>query len=52
MGFGGIFITLGIRRHVGPTSRTTRATIALTLLVALGGTAAAVILEARAANPW
>jgi hypothetical protein len=52
MGFGAIWAWLGLR-HVGePLPRGPRIAAALLLLVAVGGTVAAVILEGRAARPW
>ncbi len=50
IGFGGIWLWLGLRR--GPAGRASRIAAALLLLLAAAGTAAAVILEGRAARPW
>jgi hypothetical protein len=50
--YGGILIGLGVRRPARPAGRGLRLTMALALLVAAAGTAAAVALEAKAAQPW
>jgi hypothetical protein len=52
MGFGVIWAWQGIRRISGPTPLSSRVAAALFLLLAVGGTVAAVILEGRAARPW
>ena len=52
LGFGAISVGLGLRRHVGPTALPLRLATILTLVVAAAGLVAAVMLEARAANPW
>jgi hypothetical protein len=52
MGFGAIWGWLGIRRAAGTPPRGSRVAAALFLLLAVGGTVAAVILEGRAARPW
>lgn len=52
MGFGAIWGWQGIRRVVGSPPRGSRVAAALFLLLAAGGTVAAVILEGRAARPW
>jgi hypothetical protein len=51
MGFGAIWGWLGLRRPV-PLPRGPRLAAALLLLLAVGGTVGAVILESRAARPW
>ena len=52
MGFGAIWGWLGLRRVVGTPTRGARMAAALFLLLAVGGTVAAVILEGRAVRPW
>jgi hypothetical protein len=52
MGFGAIWAWLGLRRVGGSPPRGPRVAAALFLLLAVGGTVAAVILEGRAARPW
>jgi fatty acid desaturase len=52
MGFGAIWGWLGLRRTAGTPRRGARMAAALFLLLAVGGTVAAVILEGRAARPW
>ena len=52
MGFGAIWIWLSLRRFSGPAPRRSRVAAAVFLLLAVGGTVAAVILEGRAASPW
>jgi hypothetical protein len=52
MGFGAIWSWLGLRRGAGTTARGARMAATLFLLLAAGGTVAAVILEGRAARPW
>lgn len=52
MGFGAIWAWQGIRRVRGATPLHSRVAAALFLLLAAGGTVAAVILEGRAARPW
>ena len=52
MGFGAIWGWLGLRRIAGAPTRGGRMAAALFLVLAVGGTVAAVILEGRAARPW
>jgi hypothetical protein len=52
MAYGGILIALGLRRPPRPAGTPLRLAMAVALLVAVAGTAAAAILEARAARPW
>jgi hypothetical protein len=52
MGFGAIWAWLGLRRPGVPLPRGPRLAAVVLLLVAVGGTVAAVILEGRAARPW
>jgi hypothetical protein len=52
MGFGAIWGWLGARRPAEALPRGPRLAAALFLLLAVGGTVAAVILEGRAARPW
>jgi hypothetical protein len=52
MGFGAIWAGLGVRRLGGSPPRSSRLAAVLFLLLAVGGTVAAVILEGRAARPW
>jgi len=52
MGYGAILIGLGLRRPPRPAGLGLRAAMALAVLLAAAGTAAAVILEAKAAQPW
>jgi hypothetical protein len=52
MGFGAIWGWLGFRPASGSLPRGPRVAAALFLLLAAGGTVAAVILEGRAARPW
>ncbi len=52
MAYGAILIGLGLRRPARPAGRGLRLVMALAVLAAAAGTAAAVILEARAAQPW
>ena len=52
MGFGAIWAWLGIRREATGLPRGPRLVAALFLLLAVGGTVLAVILEGRAARPW
>jgi hypothetical protein len=51
MAYGGLLIALGLRRPPRPAGTPLRLTMALALLVAVAGIAAAVILEARASQP-
>lgn len=50
--FGAILVWQGLRRQAGPSTWPIRITLALAIVVAIGGTVAAVILEARAAYPF
>jgi hypothetical protein len=50
--YGGILLGLGFRRPPRPAGRGLRAVMVLAVLTAVAGTAAAVLLEARAAQPW
>ena len=50
--FGAILVWQGLRRQTGPSTWPIRITLALAIVVAIGGTVAAVILEARAAYPF
>ena len=52
MGFGAIWAWLGIRREATGLPRGPRLVAAVFLLLAVGGTVLAVILEGRAARPW
>jgi fatty acid desaturase len=52
MGFGAIWAWLGLRRAATGLPRGPRLLAALFLLLAVGGTVLAVILEGRAARPW
>lgn len=52
MGFGAVWGWWGVRRAAGSLPRGFRVAAALLLLLAVGGTVAAVLLEARAARPW
>jgi hypothetical protein len=52
MGFGAIWSWQGIRRQSGATPLGSRVAVAIFLLLAAGGTVAAVVLEGRAARPW
>jgi hypothetical protein len=52
MGFGAIWGWLGLRGPVEGLPRGPRLAAALFLLLAVGGTVLAVILEGRAARPW
>ncbi len=52
LGFGGIWIWLGVTHHAGPTSRFLRVVTTGALLLAAAGVVAAVLLEARSASPW
>jgi len=52
MGFGAIWGWLGVRRTGGSLPRGSRVAAVLFLLLAVGGTVAAVILKGRAARPW
>ena len=50
--YGAILMRLGFRRPARPAGWALRAVMALAVLTAVAGTAAAVILEAKAAQPW
>ena len=52
MGFGAIWGWLGLRGRAPTLPLGPRLTALLFLLLAAGGTVAAVILEARTAQPW
>jgi hypothetical protein len=52
MGFGALWIWQGLSRAGVPAAPGARVVAALFLLLAVGGTVAAVILEGRAARPW
>jgi hypothetical protein len=52
MGFGAIWGWLGVSRPATGLPRGPRLVAALFLLLAVGGTVLAVILEGRAARPW
>jgi hypothetical protein len=52
MGFGAIWGWLGLRPAGETLPRGSRLAAGLLLLVAVGGTVAAVILEGRAARSW
>ena len=52
MGFGAVWGWWGVRRAAGSRPRGFRVAAALFLLLAVGGTVVAVILEGRAARPW
>jgi hypothetical protein len=52
MGFGAIWGWLGVRRAGEGLPRGPRLVAVLFLLLAVGGTVVAVILEGRAARPW
>jgi hypothetical protein len=52
MGFGAIWGWLGLRPAGESLPRGSRLAAGLLLLVAVGGTVAAVILEGRAARSW
>jgi hypothetical protein len=50
--YGVILLWLGWRRPTRPAGTPLRLVMALALLIAVAGTAAAVILEAQASRPW
>lgn len=52
MGFGAVWGWLGARRSAEAPPRGPRLVALILLLLAVGGTVAAVILEGRAARPW
>jgi hypothetical protein len=52
MVFGAVWGWLGARRRAEALPRGPRLLALLFLLLAVGGTVAAVILEGRAARPW
>lgn len=52
MVYGALLGWLGLRRPPRPAGTPLRLVMILALLIAVAGTAAAVILEARAAQPW
>jgi hypothetical protein len=52
MSYGAILVVLGLRRPARPAGWPLRVVMTLAALVAVAGTAAAAILEARASQPW
>ena len=52
MGFGAIWVWLGLRHAATGLPRGPRLLAALLLVLAVGGTVLAEILEGRAARPW
>jgi hypothetical protein len=52
MSYGAILIVLGVRRPVHPAGRLLRVIMGLAVLLAVAGTTAAAILEAKASQPW
>ncbi len=52
MVYGGILLGLGWRRPARPAGWGLRAVMALAVLAAVAGTVAAVMLEAKASQPW
>jgi hypothetical protein len=52
MTYGGVLIRLGLRRPARPAGPPLRIVMVLALLLAVLGTAAAVIFEAKTAQPW
>ncbi len=52
MVYGGLLLWLGFRRPPRPAGTPLRLVMALAVLIAVAGTAAAVILEAQASRPW
>jgi hypothetical protein len=52
MCYGAILIALGLRRPARPAGLPLRVVMALAVLVAVAGTTAAAILEAKASQPW
>ena len=50
--YGSILLWLGWRRPTRPAGTPLRLVMVLALLIAAGGTTAAVILEAQASRPW
>jgi hypothetical protein len=52
MSYGAILMVLGLRRPARPAGRALRIVMVLAALVAVAGTTAAAILEAKASRPW
>jgi hypothetical protein len=52
MSYGAILIVLGLRRPPHPAGWPLRLVMMLAALVAVAGTTAAAILEAKASQPW
>jgi hypothetical protein len=52
MSYGAILVVLGLRRPARPAAWPLRVVMTLAALVAVAGTTAAAILEARASQPW
>jgi hypothetical protein len=52
MCYGAILMVLGLRRPAHPAGRALRIVMVLAVLVAVAGTTAAAILEAKASQPW
>jgi hypothetical protein len=52
MGFGAVWGWLGARRSAEALPRAPRLVALLFLLLAMGGTVGAVILEGQSARPW
>lgn len=52
MSYGAILMVLGLRRPAHPGGLPLRVVMALAVLVAVAGTTAAAILEAKASQPW
>jgi hypothetical protein len=52
MSYGAILVVLGVRRPAHPAGWPLRVLMALAALVAVAGTTAAAILEAKASQPW
>jgi hypothetical protein len=50
--YGAILIWLGVRRPPRPAGMPLRLAMVVAVLVAVAGTAAAVVLEAKASQPW
>jgi hypothetical protein len=52
LGYGAILVVLGLRRPARPAGWPLRVVMTLAALVAVAGTTAAAILEAKASQPW
>jgi hypothetical protein len=52
MSFGAILVALGLRRSAHPAGLLLRVVMVVAALVAVAGTTAAAILEAKASQPW